>query len=194
MAYMLTVQYCSVFSPPKQLLLNAEYIPDSKDHGGNMGPTWVLSAPGGPYVGPMNLAIRDIFLEQEGNSQLSAAQLSNTDFNEVDIIRKILFTPAAGPDRFPVMLLKQWRTALSKPLYLMWTDPHLLKAARIIPIHKGSTGGNPQQLQSHCPDLTSHKDFWESPAKGHGVIWRDMDGHLNPSLHGFVLGIHALVS
>ena len=24
-----------------------------------MGPTWVLSAPDGPHVGPMNLAIRD---------------------------------------------------------------------------------------------------------------------------------------
>ena len=24
-----------------------------------MGPTWVLSAPYGPHVGPMNLAIRD---------------------------------------------------------------------------------------------------------------------------------------
>ena len=33
-------------------------FPDSKDHGANMGPTWVLSAPGGPCVGPMNLAIR----------------------------------------------------------------------------------------------------------------------------------------
>ena len=35
-------------------------IPDSKVHGANMGPTWVLSAPDGPHVGPMNLAIRDI--------------------------------------------------------------------------------------------------------------------------------------
>ena len=34
------------------------FYPDSKVHGANMGPTWVLSAPGGPYVGPMNLAIR----------------------------------------------------------------------------------------------------------------------------------------
>ena len=34
-------------------------IPDSKVHGANMGPTWVLSAPDGPHVGPMNLAIRD---------------------------------------------------------------------------------------------------------------------------------------
>ena len=33
-------------------------IPDSKVHGANMGPTWVLSASGGPHVVPMNLAIR----------------------------------------------------------------------------------------------------------------------------------------
>ena len=31
---------------------------DSKIHGTNMGPTWVLSAPDGPDVGHMNLAIR----------------------------------------------------------------------------------------------------------------------------------------
>ena len=35
-------------------------IPDSKVLGANVGPTWVLSAPGGPHVGPMNLAIRDV--------------------------------------------------------------------------------------------------------------------------------------
>ena len=33
------------------------YYPDSKVRGANMGPTWVLSAPDGPHVGPMNLAI-----------------------------------------------------------------------------------------------------------------------------------------
>ena len=32
--------------------------PDSKVHVANMGPTWVLSAPDGPHVGHMNLAIR----------------------------------------------------------------------------------------------------------------------------------------
>ena len=36
-------------------------IPDSKVHGANMGPTWVLSAPGGPHVGPMNLAVRLLY-------------------------------------------------------------------------------------------------------------------------------------
>ena len=36
-----------------------QYIsPDSKVHGANMGPTWVLQAPDGPHVDPMNLAIR----------------------------------------------------------------------------------------------------------------------------------------
>ena len=33
-------------------------VPDSKVHGANMGPTWVLSLPDGPHVGPMNLIIR----------------------------------------------------------------------------------------------------------------------------------------
>ena len=41
-------------------IANIEHIPDSNVHGANMGPTWVLSAPDGPHVGPINLAIRDI--------------------------------------------------------------------------------------------------------------------------------------
>ena len=36
--------------------LRATY-PDSKVHGANMAPIWGLQDPGGPYVGPMNLAI-----------------------------------------------------------------------------------------------------------------------------------------
>ena len=35
-------------------------IPESKVHGANMGPTWALSVPDGPHVGPMNLAVRDV--------------------------------------------------------------------------------------------------------------------------------------
>ena len=31
--------------------------PDSKVHGAYMGPTWGRQDPGGPHVGPMNLAI-----------------------------------------------------------------------------------------------------------------------------------------
>ena len=36
----------------------ATIFPDNKVHEANIGPTWVLSSPGGPHVGPMNLAIR----------------------------------------------------------------------------------------------------------------------------------------
>ena len=44
--------WCSVAKP----------TPDSKIHGANMEPPWVLSAPDGPHVGPMNLAILDLKL------------------------------------------------------------------------------------------------------------------------------------
>ena len=40
------------------IFLPSNTHPDSKVHGASMGPTWVLSAPDGPHVGPMNLAIR----------------------------------------------------------------------------------------------------------------------------------------
>ena len=39
-------------------------FPDSKIHGANMGPTLVLLAPGGPHVGPINLAFRVASLHQ----------------------------------------------------------------------------------------------------------------------------------
>ena len=38
-------------------------IPDSKVHGAKKGATWVLSAPDGPHVGPINLAIRVLFVK-----------------------------------------------------------------------------------------------------------------------------------
>ena len=40
------------------------YNPDNKVPGANMGPTWVLSAPDGPHVGPMNLVIREVILRK----------------------------------------------------------------------------------------------------------------------------------
>ena len=45
-------------------------IPDSKVYGANMGPTWVLSAPGGPHVGHMDVAIWDPVNIQEGPCEL----------------------------------------------------------------------------------------------------------------------------
>ena len=37
-----------------------QHTPDSKVNGANMGPTWGRQDPGGPRVGPMNLAIWDV--------------------------------------------------------------------------------------------------------------------------------------
>ena len=39
-------------------LYDQQSNPDSKVHVAHVGPTWVLSAPGGPHVGPMNFAIK----------------------------------------------------------------------------------------------------------------------------------------
>ena len=49
-----------MFSVQQNIISNSwrlQHNPDSKVHGANMDPTWVLSAPSGPHVGPMNLAI-----------------------------------------------------------------------------------------------------------------------------------------
>ena len=46
--------------------MNDSY-PDSKVHGATMVPTWVLSAPDGPHVGLMNLAIRVVTGDAEYN-------------------------------------------------------------------------------------------------------------------------------
>ena len=48
--------------------------PDSKVHGANMGPTWVLLAPDGPHVGPKNLVIRaDIYGDDQVHVPLEPA-------------------------------------------------------------------------------------------------------------------------
>ena len=46
---------CAILSLYGRFLANIEYhdnVPDSKIHGANMGPTWVLSAPDGPMLAP----------------------------------------------------------------------------------------------------------------------------------------------
>ena len=53
------IRYQNLLQPHQTSVILDHAIPDSKVHGTNMGHTWVLSSPGGPHVGPMNLAIRD---------------------------------------------------------------------------------------------------------------------------------------
>ena len=42
----------------RNLRYSSRTCPDSNFHGAHMGPTWRQQDPGGPHVGPMNLAIR----------------------------------------------------------------------------------------------------------------------------------------
>ena len=58
--------------------------PDSKVHVAHMGPTWVLSTPGRPHMGPMNLAIREgityIIAETEAECQAEAEYTKDTPY------------------------------------------------------------------------------------------------------------------
>ena len=58
------------------LYIYVNHIPDSKVQGAKMGPTWVLSAPDGPHVGPMNLAIRDIMCQQTSHCYAAVSPLT----------------------------------------------------------------------------------------------------------------------
>ena len=46
-----------ILSVLSRLVRSIHNDPDSKVHGANMGPIWGRQDPGGPHVGPMNLAI-----------------------------------------------------------------------------------------------------------------------------------------
>ena len=60
--------------------------PDNKIHGANMGPTWVLSAPDGPHVGPMNLAIRVIWQDLKAHK---GGKYGDTALQSVTMIHRL---------------------------------------------------------------------------------------------------------
>ena len=82
--------------------------PDSKIHGANMGPTWVLSAPDGPHVCPMKLAIRDVI-----NGTHHMMTTSNGNFS-------LLLVLCEGNP--PVTHKCQWHGALTFSLIFAWTN------------------------------------------------------------------------
>ena len=65
--------------------------PDSKVHGANMGPTWVLSAPDGPHIGPMNLAIRECLCSVNWTDpQKKPAAKFESNYNNI-LLRKCIW-------------------------------------------------------------------------------------------------------
>ena len=65
-------------------------FPDSKVHGTNMGPIWGWQDPGGPHVGPMNLAIWD-FACHKGCDVVVYVTIQSLLLISISIKIKILF-------------------------------------------------------------------------------------------------------
>ena len=164
MAQMLAEQYNSVFSKPK------EGIPD-----------------------PEVLFPETNVKTSEGDSPL----LHDLLFTPADIVRaigEVSSSAAAGPDRFPAMLLKQCQTALSCPLYIIWRKsidsgevPDIMKTANIVPIHKGGSRGVTKNYRPIA--LTSHLiKVFEKVLRNKIVEFMEAHELFNPSQHGFRLG------
>ena len=139
----------------------------------------------------------DIFPECEGGDTAGRPKLADIKFSAEDIARaigEVSSTAAAGPERYPAMLLKQCRTALSKPLYIMWRKsldtgdiPLILKTANVVPVHKGGSRGIPKNYRPIA--LTSHLiKVFEKVLRNHVVAYMERHGLFNPSQHGFRLG------
>ena len=94
------------------IFYKASCYSDSKIHGANMGPTWVLSAPDGPHVGPMNLAIREYTYNQAAG-QINAASPVLLHCN---IFERIVSQPNIAIS--PVWEFLFWRWDNSTTIYL----------------------------------------------------------------------------
>ena len=105
---------------------------------------------------------------QCGSHLQNGRYISDIEFSVQDIaesISDISTTAAAGPDRFPAILLKQCKSQLAKPLFIIWrtsmdsgviTD--IMKTANIIPVHKGAAV-DWQKLQGNCINFSPDQSF-----------------------------------
>ena len=92
------------------------YIPESKVHGANMGPTWGRQDSGGPHVGHMNLAIRD-------NIMLRTAVWRDALPMDTRAFQRTLVTLTTGADvvRLFQHFIGYWLVIVQQPgRVLMW--------------------------------------------------------------------------
>ena len=79
--------------------------PDSKVHGANMGPTWVLSAPDGPHFGPMNIAIRVNYLLTHTCHQITRSRAWRSQAWNTRVLKLIWRFQQLARAQFTVWLL-----------------------------------------------------------------------------------------
>ena len=135
-------------------------------------------------------------------NQINDVTVDDVDFTPHEIERaidEIKVNSAPGPDRFPAVLLKKCKNALSIPLFLMWRKsldegqiPQLLRNSTITPVHKG---GSRQEAKNYRPvALTSHLiKVFEKIIRNRVVEFLELNNLMNPNQHGFRAG-HSCLS
>ena len=93
------------FGGHRYLLDEHDTYPDNKVHEANMRPTWVLSSPGGPYVGPMNLAIRVVEIQFPLNMHQYNVPSLDADNDLSPVCCKTIIW--ANPDSLNMVLLER---------------------------------------------------------------------------------------
>lgn len=128
------------------------------------------------------------------SSDDTAPEINDIDFTEKDIeeiITEIKSNSACGNDGFSALLLKNCKSALSIPLYLLWRHsldtseiPSLLKVSKISPIHKGSLKCVPKNYRPVA--LTSHLiKLFEKLLRNKIVKYLEANNLMNNNQHGF---------
>ena len=124
--------------------------------------------------------------------------LCDIEFNEVTIENEISLlknNSAAGPDHFPILLLKTCKRELSKPLYLMWRYSldhgeiaSIFKHAIVCPVLKANSES--YLAKSYRPiSLTSHLiKVFEKIVSSAIVDHLTANNLLPPNQHGFLKG------
>ena len=134
----------------------------------------------------------DDFFNSEPES--TSPKLNDIEFTEKDIekmINEIKSNSACGEDGFSALLLKNCKSELSVPLYILWRHsmdtseiPSFLKISKIAPIHKGSLKCVPKNYRPVA--LTSHLiKLFEKLLRNKIVTFLEQNNLMNNNQHGF---------
>ena len=127
-------------------------------------------------------------------SESNTPELKDIDFTEKDVenmINEIKSNSACGEDGFSALLLKNCKSELSVPLYILWRHsmdtseiPSFLKISKIAPIHKGSLKCVPKNYRPVA--LTSHLiKLFEKLLRNKIVKFLEDNNLMNNNQHGF---------
>ena len=120
--------------------------------------------------------------------------LDNAVFNRIDVLEaleKLSSSSAPGPDGIPSLLLKKCKHSLVDALVIIFPKifssgeiPDILKAAFVIPVHKGGSKASPVNFRP--VSLTSHIiKTLERVVRVSLVRYLGIKNKINPNQHGF---------